>query len=341
MSLDKFKFLTNDFINDKRLKKRMETLKGLQEAELKKKNISRKSQAKYKYISRLMLYNSMLDNASVMTYKKEDEFLKGADLLKCDENWPLCLYDHTYKNRCISYFAFRARNEEIIEDYFEEMKFGSKSVKVDIEKLKESGVKTQEQIYDSLMIERTKHYCTNKEFVEKMNKILELHGTIDSAFPSNLIEVPASDESCMLQVMENYVKHVLNLDFEEDEKYKEVFVGGTDQNDKPEKTAKKPKSVASSDSLSSNHDFVDNPESTKNKEELKVPSRKARMSSTKSVAMGNILVGEGLYSRRNLTMSFFLSKMADKMPYSNSEEIVAKSPAGKFIKEMVENQINM
>ena len=39
----------------------------------------------------------------------------------CDPNWPICLYDFTFKNQCPKYIAFRVEktlDQLLIEDHF-------------------------------------------------------------------------------------------------------------------------------------------------------------------------------------------------------------------------------
>lgn len=58
----------------------------------------------------------------------KDVFLKALDqyenevmkIFNCDTQWPLCLYDFTYKNKIPQFLCFRTSSEAplIIEDYF-------------------------------------------------------------------------------------------------------------------------------------------------------------------------------------------------------------------------------
>jgi hypothetical protein len=45
------------------------------------------------------------------------------DIFNCDTNWPICLFDFTYKNKVPNYVAFkieRPLNECIIDNYIGE-----------------------------------------------------------------------------------------------------------------------------------------------------------------------------------------------------------------------------
>ena len=39
--------------------------------------------------------------------------------MDCSQQWPVCLYDFTYKNKCSSFFSFRVQSSpQLIDDYF-------------------------------------------------------------------------------------------------------------------------------------------------------------------------------------------------------------------------------
>eukprot|EP00826_Nyctotherus_ovalis_P017525 TRINITY_DN15165_c0_g2_i1.p1 TRINITY_DN15165_c0_g2~~TRINITY_DN15165_c0_g2_i1.p1 ORF type:complete len:277 (+),score=88.91 TRINITY_DN15165_c0_g2_i1:131-961(+) len=144
-----------------------------------------------------------------MEYDKGKDYLENAHLLECNPEWPLCLYDHTYKSRCVSYFAFRTKGEnEFIDDYLlKELKEASKDFKQSMEEAKAGPI----EAYNALVIERSKHYCNNNNFVEKIKKLLEEKETPDEAFCVELIDQPAIDHDTCLNLMERYVKHVIDF----------------------------------------------------------------------------------------------------------------------------------
>ena len=333
MSLEKFKFLTNSYICDRRKKKHAQTLATLQKSSDRKKLSSRKMQAKGKYISRLMLYNSQLRHASTISYDKPNDTLKGAELLSCNESWPLCLYDHTYKNRCISYFAYREKSESnvFVDDYFEEIKVTSRvSAKKDSSPSKEQlkigwALKT----YNSLLIERDRHYCTNKEFVAKINILLEQEGSIEGAFPSSFVELATPDEVSLVSVMENYINHVMNFNVD-GYAHREVMVGGgveepDSKEDEPEKRQR---------SMSGKFLGKLVPE-----DDIDVKLRKSTICFGNTNRLRESMMD--LYNRRAIAVSFCFADMAARMPFPNNSNIIANSPSGRLLKDIVENQINL
>lgn len=211
MQLEKFKFVNNKYIEQQRsiYKKGMHN-------KLKKKNAIYKStfENKSKYLHKLILYNSKSTN-DVQNSKK------NLDLLVCNPDWPVCLYDHCYKNRCISYFAFRCGSDiKIIDDYFEPDSFmftekrpRAKSSIIDIKSFDSSS--PREEIkgkkYNSLLIERNPHYCKNKEFVKKIKKLLE-DDKSEWAFEDSCILSEINDEMSLINSMENYMNFIMDID---------------------------------------------------------------------------------------------------------------------------------
>ena len=45
----------------------------------------------------------------------EDDLIES---MNCDHNWPVCLFDFTYKNTISDYFAFRVKKFNVINDHF-------------------------------------------------------------------------------------------------------------------------------------------------------------------------------------------------------------------------------
>lgn len=207
MDLKKFHFLTNSFINRMRAKKHLSNIENIKKTNAKNQN--KRAKPKYQYICKLALYNAKLNGAAEMEYDKGKDYLENAHLLECSPEWPLCLYDHTYKSRCVTYFAFRAKGEnEFIDDYLlREPKEASKDFKESMEEAKAGSI----EAYNALVIERNKHYCDNKTFVEKVKRLLEEKNTPDDAFCVEMIDQPAIDHDACLKLMERYVKHVVNF----------------------------------------------------------------------------------------------------------------------------------
>ena len=211
MNSKKFDLLTNSYIKSIRNKCHSKLLKSFEN-----KNDNRKfnpKRFKIKYIEQLILYNIKYKDYSKTIYKREIDSLIGTEHLRCQEDWPLCLYDHTFKNRCIPYFVFKTKGEdEFIDDYLIK-----ETNKIEEEYKEESP-------YNKLLIERNKHYCTDKEFVNKILKLLRKKGGPPSAFPKTLTQLPFVYEKNLINTMENYIDHIHNLDIgscESDEESKE------------------------------------------------------------------------------------------------------------------------
>lgn len=208
MKLKRFKFLNNSFFKKEREKKRNSIFESLKMSSNKDCRKIQSSEAKYKYINRLLLYNTQLANSSIVGYENGAYFVQNAGLLKCKKIWPLCLYDHTYKNRCASYFALRNRDKlEIIDNYFELAEEDKR------QSIKEE--KKEEQCA-LLLVERNYHFCTNEKFVNKINFLLEQKEQFADAFPMNLINPVICDDLARVDLMEQYIKHIIQYDIPKD-----------------------------------------------------------------------------------------------------------------------------
>ena len=84
------------------------------ELKLEKEGMSHLSDAKKQELKdTLKLINSNKD-------KKETELMQIFD---CDPNWPICLYDFTFKNRNHKYISMRCReslNDYVYDNYFDQ-----------------------------------------------------------------------------------------------------------------------------------------------------------------------------------------------------------------------------
>ena len=76
-------------------------------------------------------------------------------VFNCSQDWPICLFDFTYKNKIPNYFCFKVEknlNDLLDETYFcdekiEERQFGKLSMY------------NQNHLYQDLMFERNQHIC--------------------------------------------------------------------------------------------------------------------------------------------------------------------------------------
>lgn len=201
MHLKKFKVVNNKFIEKKRTAYRKVIYK-----KMKTPKVAFKSQTenREKYLQRLVLYN----NNHCPDHKTLKENL---DLLVCNTDWPVCVYDHCYKNQCRSYFAFRCGYDlRIIEDYFDIDSLSFNKVRPHSKSSFDSTMPyedTKSHLYNSLLIERNPHYCQNKKFVMKIKELLR-QDECEWAFEDLCILSKVNDEVSLLNSMDNYVEFI-------------------------------------------------------------------------------------------------------------------------------------
>lgn len=73
---------------------------------------------KLKFLNKFYLYSSLTKHCEASNAKNKDIFQKSLDLYEkevmeifnCDTEWPICLYDFTYKNKIPQYLSFRTTN---------------------------------------------------------------------------------------------------------------------------------------------------------------------------------------------------------------------------------------
>lgn len=210
MSLDKFKFINNRFIERKQRICTKIICKKLRESQTKLEGKNPK-ESKNKYIQKLALYSSKLEAS-----KHNKDTKKNLDLLTCNTDWPICMYDHSCNNRYATYFAFRSANElRIIEDYFDTASLSftkERTMSVDSCSLFNKKRRVDhKQLYNSLLIERNVHYCCNKEYVRKITKLLSQDES-EWVFSDACTGANASDEIGLLKSMDNYMDFIMDVD---------------------------------------------------------------------------------------------------------------------------------
>lgn len=106
-------------------------------------------------------------------------------IYNCKPEWPICLFDFTFKNKCPTYFCFRVKkplSDYVVEDYF----FAAplKPGKVLFRPCSE------EDSSDELLIERNAHLCTCKEFTSnfKQRFIANDPGLFDNSILNSFFE---------------------------------------------------------------------------------------------------------------------------------------------------------
>ena len=208
MQLEKFKWINNKFINKQRSKHRDRIYFKVRGTDYKFKTPN-KSENKNKYLGKLFLYKEILNLG-----------VKNA-IPECNINWPICIYDHNHQSRYISYLAFRCANEpKIIDDYFDITSFSfdkfhkdNKDLSSDLNNEFLIPETLKQKAYNSLVIERNCHYCTNKDFVNKIKKLLE-HDRTDWAFDGFGICSDVNDDTRMVNPVDAYIEFINDVDYE-------------------------------------------------------------------------------------------------------------------------------
>eukprot|EP00826_Nyctotherus_ovalis_P025572 TRINITY_DN1982_c0_g4_i1.p1 TRINITY_DN1982_c0_g4~~TRINITY_DN1982_c0_g4_i1.p1 ORF type:complete len:352 (+),score=73.23 TRINITY_DN1982_c0_g4_i1:674-1729(+) len=180
--LDKFKVLSNRRISELRKEARKELVEGACRERAK----MRKSGGKLRYVALLPLNPARVKVglAEIAQYE-------------CNEEWPVCAFDHTLKAKShMSHQCQSKMGKEWIDDYFDAP-------------LKRSSEISNCTSPDMLLIERNRHICKNKPFVEKVNKLLLLDDPCTEAFPLDLIELTIDGKLNTCNIMEEYIEHVL------------------------------------------------------------------------------------------------------------------------------------
>ena len=108
----------------------------------------------------------------------ENEVMK---IFNCNLNWPICLYDFTYKNKIPQYLCFRTSNNPpvIIEDYF---KWGLKGIIQAMPSVNHSTIDKSE----GLLMERGHHMCCEHDNFVNNFKLLFQKGDNALFMNSNL-----------------------------------------------------------------------------------------------------------------------------------------------------------
>ena len=96
------------------------------------------------------------------------------DHWNCKKEWPICLYDFTYKNRLCNYFAFKVEGDLtrlINPNYFDFRRPDWRDPWIDLNDTSRFTMMTSYQQKD-LIIERSPHLCHNHpDFQPKFKKM--------------------------------------------------------------------------------------------------------------------------------------------------------------------------
>lgn len=155
-----------------------------------------KVSGKLRYIAQLPLRAIMDHSLNEIEEQKEDIHLE------CNESWPICAFDHTFKNRRPECFKFRSKEfseeSEWINSYFEPNPEEFEPMKKKIRKEE-----------DMLLIQREKHYCFNKEFTKKINDLLMINNSCEDAFPPDFIDVNVKEPWKQNMIIEKYLEYII------------------------------------------------------------------------------------------------------------------------------------
>ena len=311
MSLKKFKFLTNSYVTKMRREKRREVRAQLS-SEGKSESGPQKICPKYRYIGRLTLKPQAMESSELLIM---NEGVIGVDSvqIKCNDKWPVCGFDHTFKNRCTGYFQYRLRSneDEWIDDYF-----GDRGPKLAAEENSKS-------IDDTLLLERNMHYCLNKSFANKLNTVLGSRRQLDDAFPSDLIEVPSNESFSYNLLMWKYVEHVLNFQIPKESSKEAKEVKPTDR-----RTAMKPSKMPPTADPRKVFKTMTAKELEKmcndRSDYLGSPQKRNSISIIDDKMIADI-------QSRFEPLSVFLTKLTEKTKFRSRDEDVQNSASGKFL----------
>lgn len=127
-----------------------------------------------------------------------DQFEKDLmQIFTCNPEWPICLFDFTFKNKVPNFFNFRIKkclNKCIIDNYFTDE---SLNIWKNRPSLKNSGESTA----DELIIERHNHICTySHSFISNFKHLFNT--SHDLLFKSKFLNFHINDENEILEKIE-------------------------------------------------------------------------------------------------------------------------------------------
>jgi len=189
MFLKKFKVLTNKRITKLRSKARKVIIKRMKDE--RPKRTCKKSM----YILQLPLnpIRIQIEGKSIDTPQ-----------YKCKEDWPICAFDHTLKVKSTMFHQCQSKTgKNWIDNYFDT----PPNAKPPLSHYTSS---------DMLLIERNRHMCSNKPFVNKINKLLILDDNCDDAFPLDLVDLVMEERLNTKAIMKKYIEHILEYEIKEE-----------------------------------------------------------------------------------------------------------------------------
>eukprot|EP00826_Nyctotherus_ovalis_P038375 TRINITY_DN3592_c0_g1_i18.p1 TRINITY_DN3592_c0_g1~~TRINITY_DN3592_c0_g1_i18.p1 ORF type:complete len:105 (+),score=12.73 TRINITY_DN3592_c0_g1_i18:71-385(+) len=95
---------------------------------------------------------------------------------------------------------------------------GNKALVTDKREEEKGDNNSLESIYDSLLVERSSHYCTNKEFTDRINYVLKQDKDVGNIIENACDNVMISDEKEYIGFMDKYVKETVSCNIQRAEK---------------------------------------------------------------------------------------------------------------------------
>lgn len=109
-----------------------------------------------------------------MYFKSLDQFESDVmQIFNCNTDWPICLFDFTFKNRIPNFITLKIENypPRIIDDYFA---LGAHHHGPPLNILKEDEFTFACENTDNLLMEKNRHYCCiHKAFIGNFKALYE------------------------------------------------------------------------------------------------------------------------------------------------------------------------
>ncbi|CDW83987.1 tbc domain-containing protein [Stylonychia lemnae] len=211
--------IKNRVISRMRAEKREAVEKELQKLVL-VKDTYKGTYQRLKFLNKFYLYNGVQrsDNANSTThelyYKSLDQYENEVmRVFNCSTEWPICLFDFTYKNKIPNYIVMASSSEspDIIQDYF----YPSANSQLQNQDQEIEFNLPIEKPSEGLLIERGRHYCErNQKFIHNFKKLYD-KGDCRLFNSQNLCFDICSDINST-QNLKNYIDEIAKIDINKD-----------------------------------------------------------------------------------------------------------------------------
>ncbi len=359
MGLKKYNRLTNRVINNMRTQIHRKIHESRKQPP---KPPSNPSDAKYNYVNRLLLYDPTASTLvkAVQTEQIEENESEYHELI-CNPRWPICMFDHTYKNRGATYFCFvPTKPPTFIWEYFDHPPSTSTStsspyaspslvalaakaepgpedskgkvpsprmmpiqqLNLIAEENKDRprgnkngvGAKQGKIASEDLLAERNPHYCQKSAFTSTLNWLLKQDIPELDVFSHELAIGKAMEGAFLLDLMDNYIKHILT--------YHDKIVTGKPEyhNKQPAKPTRDPircktMTAQTAPAFMSSQEF----------ERHRMERASVQFEYWEQLRDANHPLGR------------YMCKVSRKMPYVGTREFLENSSTGQFLKNFLGN----